>query len=78
MLALDYTDVFRSLHSGEGGQFTFWDHFRNAFEHNRGIRIDHFLLSSRAADRLLKCEINRTPLAQEKPSDDTPIMIEIA
>ena len=43
MLNLGYTDAFRSLHPGEGGLFTFWDYFRQAFEHNRGIRIDHFL-----------------------------------
>ena len=45
LLTLGYTDAFRSLHPGEGGQFTFWDYFRAAFEHNRGIRIDHFLLA---------------------------------
>ena len=42
LLALGYTDAFRSLHPEEGGHFTFWDYFRQAFEHNRGIRIDHF------------------------------------
>jgi exodeoxyribonuclease-3 len=44
LLELGYTDAFRSLHPNEAGQFTFWDYFRRAFEHNRGIRIDHFLL----------------------------------
>ena len=34
-----------SLHPNETGHFTFWDYFRQSFEHNRGIRIDHFLLS---------------------------------
>jgi exonuclease III len=57
LLGLGYTDAFRSLHPGEGGQFTFWDYFRQAFEHNRGIRIDHFLLSPRLAERLKSCEI---------------------
>ena len=48
LLALGYTDAFRSLHPGETGQFTLWDYFRRAFEHNRGIRIDHFLSAARA------------------------------
>ena len=48
-LDLGYIDAFRSLHPGQGGYFTFWDYFRQAFEHNRGIRIDHFLLCEFAA-----------------------------
>jgi exodeoxyribonuclease III len=47
MLGMGYTDAFRSLHVGEIGHFTFWDYFRQAFQNNRGIRIDHFLLSQR-------------------------------
>lgn len=77
LLGLGYTDAFRSLHPGESGQFTFWDYFRQAFEHNRGIRIDHFLLSPKLAERLRSCEIDRGPRAQEKPSDHTPIIVEL-
>jgi exodeoxyribonuclease-3 len=78
MLESGYVDAFRSLHAGEGGQFTFWDYFRKAFEFNRGIRIDHFLLSPDIAARLKRCEIDRAPRAEGKPSDHTPILIEIA
>jgi exodeoxyribonuclease-3 len=77
LLDLGYTDAFRSLHPGEGGQFTYWDYFRQAFEHNRGVRIDHFLLSPQLAGRLKDCEIDREPRAQEKPSDHTPIIVEL-
>jgi len=65
------------LHPGETGQFTFWDYFRKAFETNRGIRIDHFLLSPDLAGRLERCEIDKGPRAQEKPSDHTPILVEL-
>jgi exodeoxyribonuclease III len=75
LLKLGYTDAFRSLHPDLKGQFTFWDYFRQAFEHNRGIRIDHFLLSPSLADRLISCEIDRGPRAQPKPSDHTPIIV---
>jgi exodeoxyribonuclease-3 len=78
MLSLGYVDAFRSLHPGEGGQYTFWDYFRRAFEYNRGIRIDHFLLSPDAAQRLQKCEIDKGPRAEDQPSDHTPIVVEIA
>ncbi len=77
LLTLGYTDAFRSLHPGEGGHFTFWDYFRQAFEHNRGIRIDHFLLSPALADRLDKCEIDKEPRTLERPSDHTPIIMKL-
>jgi exodeoxyribonuclease-3 len=77
LLSLGYCDAFRSLHPEEAGQFTFWDYFRQAFEHNRGIRIDHFLLSPKLAGRLKSCEIDKQPRALEKPSDHTPIIVEL-
>jgi hypothetical protein len=78
LLELGYTDAFRSLHPNEAGQFTFWDHFRRAFEHNRGIRIDHFLLSPTLAARLEGCEIDKGPRALEKPSDHAPIIVTLS
>ena len=77
MLERGYVDAFRCLHPDLRGAFTFWDYFRNAFEHNRGIRIDHFLLSPSSASRLVSCEIDKGPRAQEKPSDHTPIVVEL-
>src|ERR1039458_4844121 len=78
MLGMGYTDAFRSLHVGEIGHFTFWDYFRQAFQNNRGIRIDYFLLSPTLADRLEGCEIDKGPRAQEKPSDHTPIIVTLS
>jgi exodeoxyribonuclease-3 len=75
MLGSGYVDAFRSLHPEEAGQFTFWDYFRLAFEHNRGIRIDHFLLSPDLVPRLTSCVIDKRPRAQPKPSDHTPIVL---
>jgi exodeoxyribonuclease III len=75
LLNLGYTDAFRSLHPGEGSHFTFWDYFRQAFEHNRGIRIDHFLLCPTLTKRLQNCNIDKEPRRQEKPSDHTPIVV---
>lgn len=75
-LAIGYIDAFRYLHPGEGGYFTFWDYFRKAFEYNRGIRIDHFLLSPKLASRLERCDIDKGPRSAEKPSDHTPIVVQ--
>jgi exodeoxyribonuclease-3 len=75
LLQLGYLDAFRTLHPEATGMFTYWDYFRDAFTHNRGIRIDHFLLSPQLAPRLLSCEIDKEPRAQPKPSDHTPIIL---
>ena len=78
LLELGYIDAFRSLHPEETGQFTFWDYFRQAFDHNRGIRIDHFLLSRSLAERLQSCVIDRGPRGEEKPSDHTPVLLSLS
>ncbi len=77
MLSIGYTDAFRSLHA-DGGQFTFWDYFRQAFENNRGIRIDHFLVSPSLRSKIQACEIDKGPRAQLKPSDHTPILLTLS
>ncbi|MGI4756562.1 MAG: exodeoxyribonuclease III [Janthinobacterium lividum] len=77
MQSLGFTDAFRSLHPEATGQYTYWDYFRMAFERNRGIRIDHFLLSPALAPRLVRCEIDKGPRAEFKPSDHTPILVEL-
>ena len=78
MQAMGWMDAFRTLHPDQGGLFTYWDYFRNAFETNRGIRIDHFLLSPALHGRLVGCEIDKAPRTMEKPSDHTPIVLELA
>jgi len=41
------------------------------------LRIDHFLLSPEAVDRLAQCFIDRTPRGKDKASDHTPVMLEL-
>ncbi len=77
LLGLGYTDAFRFLHPRQGGYFTYWDYFRRAFEYNRGIRIDHLVLSPALAPRLASCEIDKRPRALDKPSDHTPIVAQL-
>lgn len=76
LLALGYTDAFRALH-GTAAEYSFWDYQAGAWPRNNGIRIDHFLLSPGVADHLTACGIDRTPRALEKPSDHTPVWVEI-
>lgn len=76
VLALDLVDVFRQFNS-EGGQFTWWDYRTAAFRRNAGWRIDHHYLSLPLCDRAKTCMIDRTPRTWEKPSDHTPVIVEL-
>lgn len=71
---LGLTEAFHALHP-EPGHYTFWDYQAGAWPRDNGLRIDHFLLSPQAADRLQACEIDKGPRGQEKASDHTPIWI---
>ena len=77
ILNLGLTEAYRSLHPNEKESYTFWDYQAGAWQRNLGLRIDHFLLSPEAADRLQSCEIDRGPRALEKASDHTPIIVAI-
>ena len=71
-----WTDALRELHPDEK-IFTFWDYFRNAFERDSGIRIDHFLLSPQIAPRLKAAGVDRDVRGWEKTSDHAPVWIEL-
>ena len=51
LLAQGWTDALRFLNPDQT-IYTFWDYFRNAFQRNAGLRIDHFLLSPPLVPRL--------------------------
>ena len=74
---LGYTDAFRALHA-DGGRYTYWDYQGRAFEADRGLRIDHLLLSPQAADRLLACDIDIARRGRPKASDHTPVWCELS
>ena len=72
-----WTDAIRKLYPDEV-IYTYFDFFRNAFERNAGLRIDHFLLSSHFDNRLLAGGVNLNVRAWEKTSDHAPVWIEVA
>ena len=73
---LGYTDALRVVDASPG-VYTFWDYQAGAWPKDHGIRIDHMLLTPQAADRLVTCEIDRAVRGREKPSDHTPIWVEL-
>jgi exodeoxyribonuclease III len=75
LLNLGLTEAFAALKPVRNRDYTFWDYQAGAWPRDNGIRIDHFLLSPQAADRLDGCSIDRGPRGQEKASDHTPVIL---
>ena len=73
LLNLGLTEAYRALHPGEAHRYSYWDYVKSRWQKDEGLRIDHLLLSSTAADRLEACGIDKAPRAREKPSDHTPV-----
>jgi exodeoxyribonuclease-3 len=71
-----WTDAIRKLYPSET-IYTFWDYFRNAYERDAGLRIDHFLLSPSLAKQLKAGGVDRQVRGWEKTSDHAPVWIEI-
>ncbi len=76
ILHLGLTDAFRAVTS-ETGRYTWWGYQAGGWPKDHGVLIDHLLLSPQAADRLVACDIDRTPRGWEKASDHTPIWCEL-
>ena len=76
VLYLGYTEAYRALHSAPDA-YSFWDYQKGRWQRDEGLRIDHLLLSPQAADRLMACDIDKTPRGREKPSDHTPVWCEL-
>jgi exodeoxyribonuclease III len=77
LLQSGLTEAFRALHPQKAHAYSYWDYQAGAWQQDHGLRIDHFLLSPEAADRLTLCFIDRTPRGKEKASDHTPVVLEL-
>jgi exodeoxyribonuclease-3 len=77
LLHLGFTDALRAT-TDAPGLYTFWDYQAGAWQRNKGIRIDHLLLSPQAADRLKTVTIDKERRGEDKPSDHVPVRIELA
>lgn len=71
-----WTDAIRKLYPKEK-IYTFWDYFRNAYQRDAGLRIDHFLLSTQLKRRLVNAGVDKHVRGWEKTSDHAPVWIEL-
>ena len=74
---LGLTDAVRALQPS-GPAYTFWDYQHGAWPQDRGLRIDHALLSPDLAERLVSAQPDRAERGQPQPSDHVPVVIELA
>jgi len=77
LLKMGFTDAFRLFDQPEK-LFSWWDYRRMGFRLNRGMRIDHILLSPALAAQCSACIIDKTPRKWEQPSDHTPVIATLA
>tara|TARA_B110000211_G_scaffold228463_1_gene284701 strand:- start:244 stop:1020 length:777 start_codon:yes stop_codon:yes gene_type:complete len=71
-----FKDIFRHLKKNNQ-EYTFWDYMAGSWPKNYGMRIDHFLVSNSLLDSIKSININQKPRGKIKPSDHTPIELEI-
>ena len=76
LLAQGWTDALRARYPDER-IYTFWDYFRQHWQKNSGLRIDHLLLSKELAPRLRDAGVDRWVRDQEHASDHAPTWIEL-
>ena len=76
LIKLGLHDSFR-LFDQEEKLFSWWDYRAAAFRRNRGMRIDHILVSHALKDKCTASYIDKEPRKLERPSDHTPVVLEI-
>jgi len=69
-------DSFR-LFEKNTGHWSWWDYRNNAYELNKGWRIDHIYISNELSSKLKSCVIDSLPRANIRPSDHAPVMINL-
>ena len=71
-----WTDALRTLQP-EGRLWTFWGYLRHRWPNDKGMRLDHFLLSPAIAPQLRRFRIGREARGKEGASDHAPVWIDI-
>jgi exodeoxyribonuclease-3 len=74
LLDQGWIDAIRAIHP-DAPMYTFWDYKRNRWHRDAGLRIDHLLLNSKAAKRLVEADVDREVRGLEGASDHAPAWI---
>jgi exodeoxyribonuclease III len=74
LLAQGWTDAMRRLQP-DGPLWTFWDYKFERWQKDKGMRLDHFLLSPNLSVRLVDGGVDRWARGQQNASDHAPTWI---
>jgi exodeoxyribonuclease-3 len=77
LLDQGWTDALRTLQP-EGPLWTFWGYLRNRWPNDKGMRLDHLLLSPDLSERLIAAGVSRSTRGEEGASDHAPTWIDLA
>ena len=77
LLGQGWTDALREMHPDKR-IYTFWDYFRQHWQKDSGLRIDHLLLNPAAAPLLTGAGVDRWVRDLEKPSDHAPTWVTLS
>ena len=77
LIDLGTHDAFRLFEQPEKS-YSWWDYREFAFRRNRGLRIDHILVSDALKASVQACVIDKAPRKNERPSDHTPVVVTLA
>ena len=76
LINLGFQDIYRYCNKDKH-EYTFWDYMAGAWQKNQGMRIDHFLISNNLLSNIKNVNIDKRPRSKIKPSDHTPIELEL-
>ena len=76
LINLGFQDIYRYFNKNIQ-EYTFWDYMAGSWQKNHGMRIDHFLVSNNLLDNIKNVNIDKKPRSKIKPSDHTPIELEL-
>ena len=76
LIALGLHDAYR-LFKQAAKSYSWWDYRDFGFRRNRGLRIDHILISNTLKPLATACVIDKTPRKNERPSDHAPVVLEL-
>ena len=76
LINVGFTDAVKYFVEGKNN-WTFWGYRGGSWIKNNGLTIDHFLTSPEITDLIKEVKIDRKPREWEKPSDHTPVILEI-
>ncbi|WP_066270980.1 exodeoxyribonuclease III [Hydrogenophaga palleronii] len=77
LIKLGLTDAYRMFEQPEKS-YSWWDYRMLGFQKNRGLRIDHILVSEALREKVTACHIDRAPRKNQQPSDHTPVVVTLA